>query len=97
MMLTKEKCDQTAPSIVLKICKAITTVLLISKFSWQWPDLSLNDVMTLSFRTDRPGHTVQTQIRLLLEEQSDQGLHCLLFHLHHLTKCPKVCLSLFEF
>ena len=26
--------------------------------------------------------TVQTQIRLLLEEQSDQGLHCLLFHLH---------------
>ena len=30
------------------------------------------------------GQTVQTQIRLLLEEQSDQGLHCLLFHLHHL-------------
>ena len=27
---------------------------------------------------------VQTQIRLLLEEQSDQGLHCLLFHWHHL-------------
>ena len=25
--------------------------------------------------------TVQTQIRLLLEEQSDQGLHCLPFHL----------------
>ena len=23
---------------------------------------------------------VQTQIRLLLKEQSDQGLHCLLFH-----------------
>ena len=29
------------------------------------------------------GQTVQTQIRLLLEEQSDQGLQCLLFHLHH--------------
>ena len=28
-------------------------------------------VMTLSFRTDRSGQTVQTQIRLLLEEQSD--------------------------
>ena len=28
------------------------------------------------------GQTVQTQIRLLLEEQSDQGLHCLLYHLH---------------
>ena len=24
-----------------------------------------------------PGQTVQTQIRLLLEEQSDQDLHCL--------------------
>ena len=39
-------------------------------------------VMIQSFRTDRSGQTVQTQIRLLLEEQSDQGLHCLLFHLH---------------
>ena len=29
-----------------------------------------------------PGQTVQTQIRLLLEEQSDQGLHCLQFPLH---------------
>ena len=36
-------------------------------------------VMTLSYRS---GQTVQTQIRLLLEEQSDQGLHCLLFNLH---------------
>ena len=30
--------------------------------------------MILSFRTDMPGQTVQTQIRLLLEEQSDQSL-----------------------
>ena len=41
-------------------------------------------VMILSFRTDRPGQTVQTQIRLLLEEQSDLGLHCLPFRLHRL-------------
>ena len=34
-------------------------------------------LMILSFQTDRSGQTVQTQIRLLLEEQSDQGLHCL--------------------
>ena len=34
--------------------------------------------MILNFWTDRSGQTVQTQIRLLLEEQSDQGLHCLL-------------------
>ena len=38
--------------------------------------ISIITVMTLSFRTDRSGQTVQTQIRLLLEEQSDQGLHC---------------------
>ena len=44
--------------------------------------------MTLSFQTDRSGQTVQTQIRLLLEEQSDQGFHCLLFHLHHFDKMP---------
>ena len=35
-------------------------------------------VMILSFRTVRSGQTVQTLIRLLLEEQSDLGLHCLL-------------------
>ena len=53
--------------------------------------------MTLSFRTDRSGQTVQTQIRLLLEEQSDQGLHCLLFHLHLLDKIFYGLASLFEF
>ena len=31
------------------------------------------------FQTDRCWQTVQTQIRLLLEEQSGQGFHCLLF------------------
>ena len=45
-------------------------------------------VMTLSFWTDRSGQTVQTQIRLLLEEPSDQGLHCLLFHLHLFEEKP---------
>ena len=53
-------------------------------------------VMTLSFRTDRSGQTVQTQIRLLLEEQSDQGLHCLLFHLYLFDEIPKGLGSLFE-
>ena len=43
---------------------------------------SVTTVLVISFRTDRSGQTVQTQIRLLLEEQSDQGLHCLQFHLH---------------
>ena len=39
-------------------------------------------VIILSFRTDSSVQTVLTQIRLLLEEQSDQGLHCLPFRLH---------------
>ena len=39
-------------------------------------------IMILSFWTDRPRQTVHTQIRLLLEKQSDQGLHCLQFPLH---------------
>ena len=38
--------------------------------------------MILSFRTDRSGQTVQTQIRLFLEEQSDLGLNCLQLHLY---------------
>ena len=42
----------------------------------------LHTVIFLGFQTDRSGQTVQTQIRLLLEEQSDQGLHCLQFPLH---------------
>ena len=33
--------------------------------------------MILGFQTERSGQTVQTQIRMLLMEQSDQGLHCL--------------------
>ena len=36
----------------------------------------------LSFWTDRSWQTVQTQIRLLQEEQSDQGLLCLQFPLY---------------
>ena len=53
--------------------------------------------MILNFQTDRYGQRVQTQIRLLLEEQSDQGLHCLLFHLHVFDKIPSGLASLFEF
>ena len=52
--------------------------------------------MILNFRTERSGQTVRTQIRLLLMEQSDQGLHCLLFHLHLFDKIPSGLASLFE-
>ena len=47
-----------------------------------------NTVMILNFWTDRSRQEVQTKTRLLLEEQSDQGLHCLLFHLHVFDKVP---------
>ena len=43
-------------------------------------------IMILSFRTNKSRQTVQTLIRLFLEEQSDQGLHCLSFYLHVLDK-----------
>ena len=42
-------------------------------------------VIILNIGTDMSGQTVQTQIRLLLVEQSDQGLLCLLFCLHLLN------------
>ena len=50
-----------------------------------------------AFWTDKSGQTVQTQIRLLLGEQSDQGLHCLLFHLHLFDKISKRLGTLLEF
>ena len=55
-------------------------------------------VMILSFGTNSSRQTVQTQVRLLLEEQSDQGFHCLLFHGHLLRiKYPKVWLLCLNF
>ena len=53
-------------------------------------------VMIQSFWTDRSGQTVQTQIRLLIEEQFDKGLHCLLFLLHLFDKIPSGLSSLFD-
>ena len=44
-------------------------------------------VLIQSFRTYQSG---QTKIRLLLEEQSDQGLQCLQLHLRLSDEFPKV-------
>ena len=41
-------------------------------------------VKNLSIRTDRTDKTAKSLIRLLLEEQSDRGLHCLSFYLLNL-------------
>ena len=59
--------------------------------------LNVTTVMVISFRTDKSEQTVQTQIRLLVEELSNQGLHYLLFHLHVFDKIPSGLASLFEF
>ena len=64
---------------------------------FQYEVYKKNTEVILSFRTYRSGQTVQTQISLLLEEQSDQGLHCLLFHRHLFDKIPFGLSSLFEF
>ena len=46
--------------------------------------LSSYFVLIMHCPTDRSGETVQTKLRQILKEQSDQGLHCLIFHLRHL-------------
>ena len=63
-------------------------------------DEILCSVMILSFRTDRSWQTVQIQIRLirlLLEEQSDQGLHYLQFPLHLLDASLYGKATMFKF
>ena len=47
-------------------------------------------VMIQNFRTDKSRQTVQTQIRLLLEEQSDQGPTVCFSICIFLTKYPNV-------
>ena len=59
--------------------------------------LPLHTVIFPSFRTDRSGQTVQTQIRLLLEEQFDQGLHCLQFPVNLLDALLQGKAILFNF
>ena len=53
-------------------------------------------VISLNIGTDRSEQTVQTEIRLLLMEQSDQGLLCLLFCLHLLNTILHCKIQLFQ-
>ena len=81
------------------ISKSIMLLALFSRhaksvFKYLCIDIT---VIFLSFRTDRSGQSVQTQIRLLLEEQADQGLHCLLFSLHLWYALPLGNAILFNF
>ena len=75
-----------------------TDKLSFIKISWMDGSIKYNQitVMILSFRTDRSGQTVQTQIRLLPEEQSEQGLHCYSICIF-LTKYTKLWVFCFNF
>ena len=62
-----------------------------------------SDLIYLEYHNDpkfsdrhRSEQTVKIQIRLLLKEQSDQGLHCLLSHWHLFDGIPLGLASLFE-
>ena len=62
---------------------------LFIKVKFTFKQTDEDTIMIQSFRIDRSWQTVQTQIRLLLEEeQSDLSLHCLLFHLPLFGKIP---------
>ena len=56
----------------------------------------ISTVIILNIGTDRSEQTVQTQIRLLLMEQSDHGLLCLLFCLHLLNTKLHCKIHLFQ-
>ena len=63
----------------------VTTLALPELLFRQLKVKALATVIILNIGTNRSEQTVQTQIRLLLMEQSDQGLLCLLFCLHLLN------------
>ena len=56
----------------------------------QHNSINPNTVKSLSIGTNRSEQTVQTRIRLLQMEQSDQDLHCLPIHLFLFDDCYAV-------
>ena len=88
--------DQNAPTSLIWVYSVCTDLSDYFKSLWY-------TVMVLNFQTDRSGQTVQTLIRLLLEVQSDRGLHCLQCCLHPLDAIlygkapPPIILSILRF
>ena len=64
--------------IIFRVMKNLRSYCTGLKFAVTYQE-NTSTVIILNFRTDRSGQT---------EEQSDQGLHCLLFHLHLFGKIP---------
>ena len=87
----KVKAKRRCPwKLLIQIVKIIlvTSQVRQTRYVVQGFHLGGITVIILSFQIHTSEQTVQTQIRLLLKEQSDQGLHCLLFHLHLFDELP---------
>ena len=83
--ISSSKCATLIISVFHLLQKILKNVLSIP-----------NTVIILNIGKDRFEQTVQTQIRLLLMEQSDQGLLCLLFCLHLLNTILHCKIQLFQ-
>ena len=72
---------------ITRVRRLIRIVLCIwQNVDYRQRSLGVPSVIILNFLTNKSGQTVQTQIRL--QEQFDQGLHCLLFHLRLCYEIP---------
>ena len=80
-----------SPTIHGRVCKRYCVSVNVI-FSY----IFVITVIILNIGTDRSEQTVQTQIRLLLMEQSDQGLLCLLFCMHLLNTILHCKIQLFQ-
>ena len=74
----------------------ITVYIVFGLYGFTLDWFKMYTVIILNIGTDMSEQTVQTQIRLLLMEQSDQGLLCLLFCLHLLNTILHCKIQLFQ-
>ena len=97
LQIETHRSAQTKQIMKLVADKSKKALYMLEKLWVVGIEYLINTIKILSFRTNKSEQIVQTQIRLLLEEQSDLGLHFLLFHLHLFDEMyPKVwplCLS----
>ena len=79
--MIKDLCLNTRPFLSKKwLFKNVNEIKYVSKL-FHYLYVSLNENRKyLNIGTDRSEQTVHIQIRLLLKEQFNQGLHCLPFH-----------------
>ena len=93
---------KTKALISFAVTAKLICVFVFAYAKSQFSHDAAHTIMILTFGTGSAGQTVQTSVRLLLEEHSDQRFHCLLFILHLLeallhgktfSKCFLECLQ----